>query len=229
MTTNFAVGTNDRESIPIFRSAPAQPGPLLVIVPSIFGIGPDVIQYAELFSQTGALVYALDSFWRVDSGPLPIPQGSRRAMQRMQMVDPKNVLSDVLSAIEYGQSDELCNGSVLVLGICFGGAFAVQAASRLKLDGLATWHGGNLLSVLDSDALEDTHVQMDFGKVDPLIPMTDVRTIQSALQDLKNAHIRVHEASGHGFTHTGTAKYNPQAASAAQQGVLDLIQICLSL
>ena len=228
MTTNFAVGTNQQESIPIFRALPKEPGPLLVIVPSIFGIGPDVIQYAESFAQAGALVYVLDSFWRVDSGPLPIPQGSRRAMQRMHMVDPRNVLSDVLSAIEYGKSDDLCTGSVLVLGICFGGAFAVQAASRMKIDGLATWHGGNLLSVLDPNALGNTHIQMDFGKVDPLIPITDVRTIQSALQHLKNVNIRVHEASGHGFTHTGTVKYNSLAAEAAQQGVLGLIETCHS-
>ena len=228
MTTNYAVVTQQQESMPIFRALPEQPGPLLIVVPSIFGIGPDVIQYAELFAQAGALVYVLDSFWRVDSGPLPIPQGSRRAMQRMHTVDPKNVLSDVLSAIEYGKSDELCNGSLLILGICFGGAFAVQAATQLKIDGLATWHGGNLLSVLDPDALGNTRVQMDFGKVDPLIPMTDVRTIKSALQHRKNVHIRVHEASGHGFTHTGTAKHNPHAALAAQNGVLDLIQTCLS-
>ena len=169
-------------------------------------------------------MYALDSFWRVDSGPLSIPQDSSRAMKRMHMVNPKDVLFDVISTIEHGKSDELCNGSVLVLGICFGGAFAVQAVSKMQLDGLATWHGGNLLSVLDSDTLEDTHIQMDFGKVDPLIPMVDVRAIQSTLQHLKNVHIRVHEASGHGFTHTGTVKYNENAAQQSQTSVVRIIQ-----
>ena len=48
----------------------------LVLVHSIFGIGSDVVEYAKTFSKAGVLVYAMDSFWREASEPLPIPQGS---------------------------------------------------------------------------------------------------------------------------------------------------------
>ncbi len=36
--------------MPILRVEPTDPGPLLVIVPSIFGIGTDVLDYAVAFA-----------------------------------------------------------------------------------------------------------------------------------------------------------------------------------
>ena len=57
-----------------------------MIVPSIFGIGTDVVDYAVAFANEGAL-YALIPFWRNAPGPLPIPSGAPQAMKRMREVD----------------------------------------------------------------------------------------------------------------------------------------------
>ena len=48
--------------MPILRVEPTDPGPLLVIVPSIFGIGTDVVEYMLAFASEGALVYVLIPF-----------------------------------------------------------------------------------------------------------------------------------------------------------------------
>ena len=64
---------------------------------------------------------------------------------------------------------------------------------------------------------------MDFGDTDPLIPLSDVQKICSSLQYVQNTRIRTHANSGHGFTHTGTMKYNDTAAKRSINGVLDLI------
>ena len=73
VTTNYEIPSTKQEMIPILRLEPITMGPLVVIVPSIFGIGSDVVEYAKTFSKAGALVYVMDSFWREAPGPLPIP------------------------------------------------------------------------------------------------------------------------------------------------------------
>ena len=224
MTCNSNLDLNAHELMPFFRVAPERKGPLLVIVPSIFGIGPDVVAYAGTFAKAGALVYVLDSFWRESPGPLPIPSGASKAMKRMQAVDKDSVFRDLLSAIAAGQSEALCNGSVIVLGICFGGQFAVKAAQEGHIQGLATWHGGHLLSVLKPSQLDGLAIEMDFGENDPLIPLSEVQHIRERLSGLPNVQIRTHEKSGHGFTHTGTIKHNASAAQHAKAGVLRLIE-----
>jgi len=225
MTTNFEITSNIEEKIPILRMEPISMGPLVVIVPSIFGIGSDVVEYGKIFSKAGALVYVMDSFWREDSGPLPIPNGAPRAMKRMNQVDPDNVLNDLLCAIEHGKMESLCNGSVILLGICFGGKFVVKATGKTKVHGLATWHGGDILSVLHSSDLEHVHVEMDFGENDPLIPLSDVKKIRDFLQYVQNIQIRTHANSGHGFTHLNTMKYDDNASQHAKKGVQDLIEL----
>ena len=225
MATNYEI-TSHQENIPVLRLEPKSMGPLVVIVPSIFGIGPDVIEYAETFSESGALVYAMDSFWREHPGPLSIPSGAPLAMKRMHQVNPDHVLEDLLCAIEHGRHESLCNGSVILLGICFGGQFVVKATAQTKIQGMATWHGGDLLSVLHQTDLEKVLVQMDFGDIDPLIPLSDVEQIRSALQNVQNIQIRTHANSTHGFTHKGTMKYNELGAQQAVKGVLSLIKTC---
>ena len=223
MTTNYEITSSKQEKIPILRIEPVTRGPLVVIVPSIFGIGSDVVEYAKIFSEAGGLIYVMDSFWREDSGPLPIPHGASRAMKRMRQVEPENVIGDLICAIAHGKRESLCNGSVILLGICFGGRFVIKANAQIKIHGLATWHGGELLSVLHSSDLENVHIEMDFGETDPLIPLSDVQKIRDSLQYVQNIHIRTHANSGHGFTHLNTMKYNDNAAQHAKKGVLNLI------
>ena len=225
MPTNYLLSSAQTESFSILRVPPARKGPLLVIVPSIFGIGPDVTGYAQDFAKAGALVYVLDSFWREDPGPLPIPSESRRAVRRMQAVDPDNVLADILTAVDHGRTDQSCNGSVILLGICFGGRFAWRAASKTPVQALAAWHGGGMLADIKQNTPEAAHLELDFGEADPLIPLSVVDQIRGILHGRENTHIRTHPNSGHGFTHTGTVKYNAQAAKHAKDAVLRLIAL----
>ena len=72
--------------------------------------------------------------------------------------------------------------------------------------------------------LYEVHIEMDFGEADPLIPLSDVEKIQALFRNHPNIQIRTHEKSGHGFTHTGTVKYNENAAQQSQTSVVRIIQ-----
>ncbi|MEC7987860.1 MAG: dienelactone hydrolase family protein [Myxococcota bacterium] len=224
MATNYQITLDSQEIMPLLRIEPERPGPLLVIVPSIFGIGPDVIAFANTFAQAGALVYVLDSFWREHPGALRIPADTPLALERMRRVDPKKVLDDLMSAVAQGQKEDLCNGFTLLLGICFGGKFVLQGAQGKSIHGVATWHGASLIPVLDAVVQNQIDVQMDFGESDPLIPMSEVEEIRLRLRPYKDRiQIRSHPGAGHGFSHIDTMKYRQDASQAAKKGVLDLI------
>ena len=51
-------------TLPLTVGRPARPGPLLAIVPSIFGVGPDVEAWVARFAAAGALVAVFPPFWR---------------------------------------------------------------------------------------------------------------------------------------------------------------------
>ena len=110
-------------------------------------------------------------------------------MKRMREVDSNQVSTDLISAIESGRGERLCNGDVLLLGICFGGQFVVQATQKGGVQGLVTWHGGSLLSVLEPSMLDEVHIEMDFGEADPLIPLSDVEKIQALFCNHLNIQI----------------------------------------
>ncbi|MEC8191149.1 MAG: dienelactone hydrolase family protein [Myxococcota bacterium] len=213
----------DDQAAPTFvQFRPSKPGPLVVIVPSIFGVSPDVEHCANRFSARGALVYAMDPFWRDGNGPLRIPEDGKRAMARLKRVSDADVLNDLLKLCAAGLGHERCNGKLILLGVCFGGRFVVKASHHVHTDGVAVWHGAGLLPELSNEALANTKVSLDFGAQDPLIPPAEVAAIQEKMSG-STATIRVHDHCGHGFTHWGTERCVPEAAEAAAKSVLALI------
>ena len=209
-------------AVPVHCVRPAQPGPLLVVVPSIFGVSPDVEYYATLFAEHGALVYVLDSFWRTMPGPLPIGGDATLALKRRRETHPDDVCADILAAVEAGLSDRDCNGRAILLGICFGGRSMVRVAQSRRVDGVAVWHGSGLSQVLVPEALGQTPIVIDTGAADPMIPPSEVDKVREALAQ-SDAQVRVHAGAEHGFSHRGTPKYNAAAATAAEQSVLEMI------
>lgn len=194
----------------------------MVIIPSIFGVTKDVEYYAELFVAQGALVYAMDPFWRDNHGPLRIPEDAAKAMARMNQVDDDMVLQDFLSTIKRGLADDKCNGKLILLGVCFGGRFVMKASQHLQPDGLAVWHGAGLPAEIVPERLSATEISLDFGAEDPLIPLSEVDALRTTIGHL-NTSIRVHAECNHGFTHKGTDRCVPEAANAAARAVKDMI------
>ena len=206
----------------MFPFRPKQAGPLVVVVPSIFGVTDDVHHYAKLFSAEGALVYAMDPFGRDGKGPLRIPQDGAAAMARMGQISDDLVLQDLLEVCTRGLADDKCNGKLILLGVCFGGRFVLKASQHIQPDGIAVWHGAGLPSELEPERLLATELSLDFAANDPLIPLSEVDGLRVSTSQL-NASIRVHAKCGHGFTHWGTEKCVRPAAEIAAEAVVNMI------
>ena len=112
---------------------PSEAGPLVVFIPPIFGVTPDVKYCAELCMALGTLVYAIGPFWRDGNGPLRIPQNPPEAMACMKQIDDKMVLHELLSTCTREVVDDKCNVKLILLGVCFDGRLQFGALAALSI------------------------------------------------------------------------------------------------
>jgi carboxymethylenebutenolidase len=107
---------------------------------------------------------------------------------------------------------------VAVLGWCFGGGMALEAAiSQPKaLDGAVIYYGSVDRASREDLQPVDVPILGLFGAEDQGIPVADVRAFESTLQDLgKDVEIHVYEDAGHAFANPSGTRYNAEAASDA--------------
>ena len=208
---------------PLAVGTPEVPGPLLVIVPSIFGLGPDVLRFCDRFAEAGALVMAFDPFWRQRTAPSSVETGAPEALALRRTHDAALTEADLRATLDWGHRHPLCSGPRIALGICFGGRFAFRAAAEGWVDGAATWHGGGLGTLAHLAPAIRVPIRLDFGGADPLIPKQEVEQLRAAFADHPSAAIHLHPGAGHGFSHRDTRACSPAAAEASARGLEALI------
>lgn len=196
---------------------------VLFAIPSIFGADAAFEQHVQRLHAHGFCVYAIDSFWRSDGGPLGSDESSfARAFQRMGDSVDEECDQDVSAALDFIKQRHPAL-AIIGLGICFGGRPIMRAALDGELQGIAAWHGiriGELalhLSELNCPA------SLHFGDIDDFVPMTEVKAIQEMLADNTSAQIEIYADCDHGFTHHGREVFSEQAYATSLQGVVALI------
>ncbi len=211
-------------ALPLTIGRPAQPGPLLAIVPSIFGVGPDVEAWVARFAAAGALVAVFPPFWRQSTVAVDVERGARVALAQKRAHRHEDTDADLAAVLRWGRAQPACNGRAVALGICFGGRFALRAAAAGELDAAATWHGGGLDALVGLAPQVRVPVAMDFGAADRLVPLEAVARIRSAFAEHPAVTVAVHPGAGHGFSHLGTRVGQPAAAEAAARRLEALLQ-----
>ena len=188
-------------------------GAAVVIVPSAFGVGPDLeAQMAETAADARAVV-AIDPFFREDAGPAAYDDRDR-AMGRLQALDRARTLRDLGAAIAWIRDEEGA-AAVVVLGICFGGPFALAAAALGLAQGIVTWHGTRMEHALARAAEMRCPMRLHFGAVDPFVPMEAVAAVRAAFAGRADVAITVHEGATHGFSHRGSSRSYQHTAERA--------------
>ena len=221
-TPTDMVGVDGGE-VPAFAQGPDDPSqvPGLVVVPSIFGPAPDLLQrMAELAN--AAFVVVADPFWRVGGGVVPYHDPDA-AFGRLEGFDLELCLSDMRAVIDWTRAR--CNGQVAGLGICFGGPIVLVAAGEGKLEGVVTWHGSRMEAFLHRAKQIACPLRFHFGEADPITPPESIAQLRAAFAEHPDARFSVYPGLDHGFSHEG-ATYD---AAAAQSGVDDTRDLLATL
>ena len=126
-------------------------GPGVVIISSVFGVDGDVRDMADTLAGHGFAVAAPDPFWRGDKGPMDRSEdGMRRAAARAKDREPiiERGVQDLADTIADLTAREQCNGRIAVIGLCYGGPYAILGPARLGCAAGIAFHGTKVQNYL---------------------------------------------------------------------------------
>lgn len=206
----------------------AGPGPALVIMSTIFGVDEDLRRIADDLAAKGIVVAAPDLFWRGDSGPMPrTEEGMRRANERA--ADRDNLielgvqdLADVMAELKRLPE---CNGRIAVVGLCYGGPFALLGPARLGCDAGFSFHGTAVENYLDAlSDIGDAPIRLHWGDEDRVCPPDTLARIRAATEGMATVEITVYPGVLHGYTALSNAKsWNEAAAESSWASALTVL------
>lgn len=215
MGDQISIKMQDGFELSAYRSMPsAQSKGVVVVIQEIFGVNAHIREVADGYAAQGYSTIAPALFDRIERNielgyaEADMGKGIELAFQGLEMAQ---TMQDLQSVVDYGAAQ----GSVGVVGFCFGGLLTYLSACQLKgVVAASSYYGGGIAGVLDHQP--KCPLIMHFGELDAHIPMTDVDRIKEA-----NPRIPVHVYDAdHGFNCDHRASYSEQAAELALQRTL---------
>lgn len=200
--------------------------PSLVIVPSIFGVADDLVAQMEEIAAAGALVFAMDPFFRIQPGPVSYDD-SKAAIARLAQCDLRAAMKDFRFSLAHALAHPRSNGKVAVLGICFGAIFCLRVAGRGQVDGVVTWHGSGIKQQLGRATEMQCPMRLHFGEDDELVRQDTVTAVRTAFAGRSDVQVVVHPGAGHGYSHEGS-DYQQAAERASVAAAIELLDALAS-
>ena len=193
---------------------PARTKGVVLVIQEIFGVNAHIREVADVYAAQGYLAIAPALFDRIERGielgyaQADMGRGIELAFQGLEMAQ---TMMDLQAVVDHGAAQ----GTVGVVGYCFGGLLTYLSACQLKdVAAASSYYGGGIAGELDHQP--KCPLIMHFGELDAHIPMTDVEKIKAA-----NPRISVHVYDAdHGFNCDHRASYSKQAAELALRRTL---------
>jgi carboxymethylenebutenolidase len=195
------------------ESAAKAPG--IVMASTVFGVDADLRKMCDDLAARGFLAAAPDFFWRGDKGSLPrTEEGSKRASARAEDRTglAKSGTRDLEATLDLLHQEPGCNGKTAVIGLCFGGPFALIGAAKLGCDAGAAFHGSVFGNHLDDLARIRVPLSLHWGDEDFALPAELLVKVRAAAAANRDIEIHIYPGVQHGYTCPQSPVYAPDAA-----------------
>jgi len=173
--------------------------PAIVIASAVHGVNADVRAIADEFATRGAIAAAPDLFWRSIPGPLARDDDrtKQRSQPRLEKIRTGEAdLADTLAGL---RKEPLWNGRAAVMGLCYGGPYAIVGPKRLGYDAGISCHGSQMLDyIAELDGLE-LPVCIIWGDADHQAPTEVLEAYRGAAARMKNLELHVFPGVLHGY------------------------------
>ena len=204
------------EEVHGFLARPRKKGiyPGVVMIHEYWGLGEDVKESARELARNGYVVLAVDLYnGQVTADP-------ERAIKLVKSVKQSEAIRNMRAAVAYLKIEQRCE-KIASIGWCFGGRQSLLLAlSGEKMDGTIIYYG-NLET--DKELLKKIAwpVLGIFGDQDIVVPVSDVKEFELALQTLHiENEVYVYPGVGHAFANPSNPKYSPLETEDAWEKVL---------
>ena len=233
-----AYGTTDAgESMTGYAAAPSRPDsvldargldpattnlPGLIVIHEWWGLNDNIRAATRRLAGEGYRVLAVDLY----GGAVGETPDEARDLMQLALEDRDLLRNNLEQAHAYLRTEAEAP-RIAVLGWCFGGGMALEAAISQPeaLNGAVIYYGS-----LDR-ATEETLRPIEFpilglfGGQDQGIPVDDVRAFEQTLSDLgKDAEVHVYDDAGHAFANPSGTRYDAEAAEQAWNETTDFLR-----
>ena len=219
MSRTTKISAADRHELEVYMPAPAgTPRAGLVVLQEIFGLNQHIRSVADSFAEAGFLAVAPALFDRVQPNAEFDYDDLAPGREMVGRLSERETMLDIAAAISVASEA----GRVLVVGYCWGGTLAFQAACRFPVLAAACYYGRGIVNVLAETPR--CPVIYHYGMEDPHIPLNDVKCVRAVRSE---GIFHLYEGAGHGFNCESRKDYRPAAAALARRRTLSLFDAVL--
>lgn len=217
------------------------PKPGVVMIPDVWGLSELYERLATRLAETGFAVLIIDPYRKTGGrGEFSDPAGAMAFIRELS--DPL-VLETVQEAVDDLASHSAVAGNkVGVIGFCMGGMYALHAACSCTGVSAAAAFYGMIRNEPGLDPTKKPRAPLDalsdqgcpilglYGEEDPLIPVRDVRDLETALAaSTQGGAVHLYPGAGHAFLNdTREALYRPEQAEDAWNKLVPFLRECLA-
>lgn len=187
----------------------AGPAPAVIVMSSVYGADNDVRGNCDKAAARGYLAAAPDLFWRGDSGPMDRSEdGARRARERALDRVPiiERGIQDLADVIAHLKNRPECNGRIVVVGLCYGGPYALLGPARLGCDAGLSFHGTKVELWLDDLSAVTVPLSLHWGDLDHAAPPETLDRVRAAIAGMSNVDLTVYPGVSHGYSQAASVK-----------------------
>ena len=191
------------------------PGPGLLLIQEIFGVGPYIRAVAERLAGAGYTVGAPDVFWRFAPGweAGHDEAGLAASMGQAANLDPPRAVADCVAALDHLDT-VAAGGRPGVIGFCLGGTLAFGVAIADEPAMCVSYYGSGVPDMVDRLEQLSCPTLLHFGNTDPYIPGEGVERVAEAIGRRDDVILNVEQA-GHAFDNHESAMFHDEAAARA--------------
>jgi carboxymethylenebutenolidase len=196
-------------------------GAAVILIPSAFGVAPDVERQLTEIADYACLAVAMDLLFREDPGYVPYDD-MPRISTRFKDFNRERCRQDVLAVVQWVQAH--ADGKPIVgVGVCMGGPTTLRLAAEGLIQGVVTWHGSAMETFLDRASEMRCPMRHHFGAEDPVTKPETIEAIRKAFAGRDDVRFFVHEGATHGFSHPDAQVYQEKAERAGMASVKELV------
>lgn len=207
-----------------------QPGPGILLLQEIYGVGDFLREKAGRLAELGYTVMCPDVFWRVEPNvslahdDAGLAQGFEY-MGRFAEIPAEVTRGDLVAALGHLKTLPEVTGKVASMGYCLGGRLAFEVAAEGDPDTCVSYYGSGIAGELDLAAKITCPVLFHFGGSDQYIPRDEIDKVAAAFAGRSDVEVVVQEQAGHAFENLYAPQFaNPEAAAASWPVTLDFLE-----
>ena len=197
----------------------AKKGPAVLIIPAWKGIDNEAKQAALLLEKEGYIAFIADIY---GEGNIPSDNTAASKIAGHYKTDYKAYQHRIMLALEQLKKEGADPTKIAVIGYCFGGSGALEAArAGFPVNAVISIHGGLSKAADRPNGSIKTKVLVEHPAADKSVSKEDYDGLVKELNEGKaDWQIITYANSGHTFTNPESAEYNPVMAKRAWEHTL---------